>query len=136
MHRPNLPILFVSLIFLALAHLFSLANAQATSTDAASIANISQTLSLFAHLVDGKQYSQLDLIFTPDAAANFSLPGQPVLHGLPAITRELQLLENVTSQHSISTTYVTLRSESAAEASSYLVGSFFGEEEVFTEYGT
>lgn len=93
-----------------------------------SIVSIEQTLNLFARSVDTHDYALLDLIFTPDATANFA-PSTGYVDGLPAIKTELQnVLTGTVSQHALSTHMINVTSNQTmkASASTYVQGTFFG----------
>lgn len=94
-----------------------------------SIVSIEQTLNIFARSVDTHDYALLDLVFSPDATANFATPAGYV-DGLPAIKTELQTaLTGTVSQHALSTHMINLASNQSimASASTYLQGTFFGQ---------
>ena len=109
-------------------------------TQAASIVEIGQTINLFGALVDSGKYDQLDRVFTTNTSVDFGLPGVGTLHGLPAVRNIIAVISNVTSQHSLTTYHADLQSPTTANATSYIIGSFFGQGpqagQIFTVYGT
>ena len=111
-----------------------------TYDETASIVEIGQTINLFGVLVDSSQYGQMDRVFTINTSVNFDLPGVGTLHGLPAVITEIATISNVTSQHSLTTYHTDLRSPTTADATAYIVGTFFGQGpqagQIFTVYGT
>ena len=108
--------------------------------EAASIVEIGQTITLFGVLVDSSQYSQMGRVFTTNASVDFDLPGVGVLHGLAAVQKEISIISNVTSQHSIMTCHVDLLGPRIANATAYIIGTFFGQGlqagQILTVYGT
>ncbi len=90
---------------------------------------IEHTLSLFAHLVDTHNYTSLDLVFTPDAVADFATPAG-YINGLPTIEHGLQeSLGRSISQHALSTYLIKVIDTDplSATAVTYLQGTFFGQ---------
>lgn len=135
----------LSQIFRALAalqHLSSTPNSCSTGQDAVSravaIVDITQTMSLFAVLLDDHAYSDLGRVFTLNATADFNATGIPVCEGLPAIIERLEDLRDAPSMMAISTQFVEVQSPLAARAVSYVTGNMFTPgwtEPSFTEYG-
>ena len=141
--RSNHPIgkMYSWIIFLCyLQYVWAIPSRNPLSQDQTlDIVAIKQTINLFAVLADGHEYDQLNQVFTPNATADFGLPGGSILRGLPAITAELSELSNVTSQHEFTTQYVNFLASGTANATSYFIGVFFGSKanlgQTFTEYG-
>ena len=108
--------------------------------EASSIVAIGQTIELFGILVDSAQYNQMDRVFTANTSVDFDLPGVGVLHGLAAVEKETAITSNVTSQHSLTTRRVDLTGPKSANATAYVIGTYFGRGaqagQVFTVYGT
>lgn len=105
----------------------------------AAILDITQTVSLFAVLLDDHAYNDLYRVFTDNATADFNATGIPVCHGLPAIIARLEDLKDAPSMMAISTQYVDLHTPPVtARAISYVTGNMFTPgwtEPSFTEYG-
>lgn len=133
---------FRSIYFVYIAPFLSMLCHASTldASDAASIVSISQTMNLYSYLVDGGKSSQLGRVFADNATADFSLPGMNVARGLPEIIQHVESLSNVTSQHALTTNYIQLLSQTAANASTELVATFFGSDkqlgEIYIAYGT
>ncbi|KAJ6133481.1 hypothetical protein N7471_008696 [Penicillium samsonianum] len=105
---------------------------------AVAIVDITQTMSLFALLLDDHAYTDLGRVFTVNATADFNATGIPVCEGLPAIIERLEDLRDASSMMAISTQFVEVQSSVAARATSYVTGNMFTPgwtEPSFTEYG-
>lgn len=134
---------FQPLTFLSTNNTNSLATHEAASSNvlyrSAAIVDITQTVSLFAVLLDDHAYHDLDRVFTVNATADFNATGIPVCHGLPAIIARLEDLKDAPSMMAISTQYVDLHTPPVtARAVSYVTGNMFTPgwtEPSFTEYG-
>lgn len=104
-----------------------------------TIIDITQTVSLFAVLLDDHAYSELGRVFTVNATADFNATDVPVCHGLPAIIARLEDLKDAPSMMAISTQYVDVHTPPVtAQAISYVTGNMFTPgwmEPSFTEYG-
>lgn len=102
-----------------------------------NIIEIRQVINLFAILVDTYQYTQLERVFTTNATVNFNRGS--ILYGLPAIINALEPLASVTSHHDLTTQYIDVISSTRANATTYLIGNFFGKGDlsgqIFSEYG-
>ena len=88
---------------------------------------IQQIINHFPLTVDNHDYQALRALFTADAFADLGYTGFESLHGIDAIITALSLLANISSQHDLSTSVVNLTRPSAANATMYLVGNFFGQ---------
>lgn len=102
--------------------------------DVGAVLQIQQTLSLYAFIVDGKQFDKLDMIFHENVWANYSaLIG--VFHPLDALKAGLErATAPVTTQHALTTQLVdvakdgsTARSATQFTASHFGIGNFYGE---------
>ncbi|KAJ5140416.1 hypothetical protein N7448_003824 [Penicillium atrosanguineum] len=105
---------------------------------AVAIVDITQTMSLFAVLLDNHAYADLGRVFTLNATADFNATGIPVCEGLPAIIERLEDLRDAPSMMAISTQFVEVQLPVAARATTYVTGNMFTPgwtEPSFTEYG-
>lgn len=76
---------------------------------------IRNTLAHYPLAIDGKQFSDLSLVFTPDAVANYSAPLN-VLTGLPMIESVLEAdLRPVSTHHSYGTQLIEVYSNRTAD---------------------
>lgn len=131
MHLPSLLLAPLSLLSPTPSSLSTLART-------AAIVDISNTIALFALLLDTHDYARLHLVFTPSAVADFNATGVPICRGLPAIQQRLADLADAPSQMALSTQYVNVSSPTAADATTYVVGTMFTpgwSEPSFVEYG-
>ena len=104
-----------------------------------AIQEVEHTLNAFSHAVDNHDFNLLELVFAPNATANFD-DGRGTLRGLTAISKQLQFgLTGTITHHSLSTQLVRLTSPTTASAVSYLQGTFFGQGnlagQISTTYG-
>jgi len=104
------------------------------SHDYVNTLQIQQTLGLYAFIVDGKQWDQLDMVFYDDVWANYSaLIG--VFHPLSALKAGLRTsVAQVTTQHALTTMLIdisedgtTARSATQFTASHWGTRDFYGE---------
>jgi hypothetical protein len=104
------------------------------SHDYVNTLQIQQTLALYAFIVDGKQWDQLDMVFYDNVWANYSaLIG--VFHPLSALRAGLKTsVAQVTTQHALTTMLIdvsengtTARSATQFTASHWGTGDFYGE---------
>ncbi|KOS39740.1 hypothetical protein ACN38_g9428 [Penicillium nordicum] len=105
---------------------------------AVAIVDITQTMSLFAVLLDDHAYADLGRVFTLNATADFNTTGVLVCEGLPAIIERLENLRNAPSMMAISTQFVEVQLPVTARAVSYVTGNMFTPgwtEPSFAEYG-
>ena len=105
-----------------------------------SIANleIEFTLNLFAYLVDTHNYTSLDMVFTPDAMADFATP-IGAINGRSMIEQYLQeKLGRTISQHALSTHIIRTLDTNCrrATAVTYLQGTIFGQGNITGQYLT
>lgn len=101
-----------------------------------AIQEIEQTLNTFSHAVDTHDFALLDLVFAPNATANFD-DGRGTLRGLTAISTQLQSgLTGTITHHSLSTHWVRLVSPTKASSASYLQGTFFGQGDLAGQIST
>ena len=102
--------------------------------------DIKQTGNLFTVLIDSNRFSELGNVFTEDAHANFATNETMNLQGLTAISNFLQVLSNVTSQHSYTTQYANLTSPTTGHFTGYFQGLFYGQGtlagQVYQSFGT
>ena len=96
--------------------------------DAVIESQIRNTLAHYPLALDGKNFAALDLVFTPDAVANYST-GIGVLRGLEQIKIALeQALVPVVSQHLYGTQVIEIeKGGRTARALTYLTASQFGQ---------
>jgi len=117
----------------------SLLGSAASPQDPVSLDAIKNTLALYPLAIDGKDFSALSRIFTPDAVANYSAP-LDILTPLSIISSTLQTsLAPVTTQHSYGTQVVQLFGPCVARCVTYYTATHFGvgvyEGEVLYAYG-
>ncbi|MCJ1393889.1 hypothetical protein MMC18_006765 [Xylographa bjoerkii] len=125
-----------SLLVLAL-----LAAAVATSpilslTATSATVALQQTLALYPLAIDGKNFSTLSAVFTPNVVANYSAPLN-ILYGLDAVEAALQAaLAPVSTQHALSTFSVQCLDleEGTAGTIQYFTASQFGRGEYSGQY--
>jgi hypothetical protein len=92
---------------------FSLLSLASASQDAYN--NIRNTLARYALAIDGKQFTDLSLVFTPTAVANYSAPLN-VLSGLTTIEAVLQAsLAPVSTQHLLGTQLIDIHNNGIAD---------------------
>lgn len=108
---------------------------------AANIAEIANTITLFGAMVDSGDLQRMPDVFTRNCSVDFGLPGVGTLHGLPAVAKEIGIISNVTSQHSITTVHSDLEGSTRSNSTAYIIGSFFKkganqQDHIFTVYGT
>jgi hypothetical protein len=86
--------------------------------------SIRQTLAFYALAIDAKSFSSLDLVFAPDAIANYSAP-LGVLAGLPAIQSVLQqsLAMFASTQHLLGTSIVNVCARDVAVSVTYFTAT-------------
>lgn len=98
------------------------------SQDPVVVDQIRHTLSLYSLAIDGKDYEALDLVFTKDAAANYSAP-LGVVTPLSAIESVVQkALAFVDTQHKLSTQEIVItRNGCQAKSLTYLQADHFGQ---------
>lgn len=95
--------------------------------DAATVLQIQQTLSLYAFLIDGKQFEKLDMVFHENVWANYSsLIG--IFHPLYVLKAGLQRsIAAVTTQHALATQMVDVaKNGTTAQSATYFTASHFG----------
>ena len=114
--------------------------ASSNPPETSDIVEIWQTVNLFGVLVDTAQYDQMGRVFTANTSVDFALPGVGILHGLAAVEKEVSIVANVTSQHSLTTYHVDFLGPRNANVISYIIGTFFGQGlqagQTFIVYGT
>ncbi|PGH13472.1 hypothetical protein AJ79_03602 [Helicocarpus griseus UAMH5409] len=111
---------------------FAFASVIEPNQDVAAMLQIQQTMSLYAVLVDGKQFDKLDLVFHNDVWANYSaLLG--VLHPLSALKTGLQRsVSAVMTQHALTTQLVDVaKNGTSARSATYFTASHFGTEDFY-----
>ena len=114
--------LFTALSFF----LFAAADESHVVQNPVDIDSIRNTLAQYSLSIDSKDFAGFQLVFTPDAVADYSQP-IGVLHGLSNIQQTLSAaLANVKSQHSLTTQHITLLSGNIANATTYVIASQFG----------
>lgn len=88
---------------------------------------IRNTLAHYPLAIDGKIFSALSLIFTPDVIANYSAP-LGVLTGLTTVKSTLEAsLASVRTQHALSTEVIEiLEGETTARSLTYVTATHFG----------
>ena len=77
--------------------------------------SIRNMLAQYPLAIDGKQFENLSLVFTPNAVANYSAPLN-VLTGLPMIEATLEAgLRPVSTQHSYGTQLIDVNGDGTAD---------------------
>jgi ketosteroid isomerase-like protein len=121
---------------------FDLATATRGSLFVASpidVESIRNTLAHYPLAIDGKNFAALNLVFTPNAVANYSAPLN-VVTGLATIESVLEAsLAPVTTQHSYGTQVIDVLSANSAFSVTYFTATHFGKGEylgqILTSHG-
>ena len=137
--RPSSLISFCTITYSCLINTLPLQILFRDESSSHSIQEIEQTLNTFSHAVDSHDFALLELVFAPNATANFD-DGRGTLRGLTAISTQLESgLTGTITHHSLSTHRVRLTSPTTASSVSYLQGTFFGQGnlagQISTTYG-
>ncbi|KAE8441259.1 hypothetical protein EG329_005560 [Mollisiaceae sp. DMI_Dod_QoI] len=91
------------------------------------ISSIKNVLSHYCIILDTKTYSDLSIIYTSDAVANFTTIGLGVLNGLPAIESAMNAsLFGIPTQHGMSTSWISGFDDKSANATTYYTLEQFG----------
>jgi SnoaL-like domain len=113
---------------------------QGQSPNPSDILSIQHTLAQYPLLIDSKNFDGLSAVFTENVYTNYS-PPLGVLIGLPTVIETLRFnLENLTTQHSLTTQSINILGNGHAETVTYLIATHFGinntiyEGEVLTAY--
>jgi hypothetical protein len=96
-----------SILPIALAATFTAARSWPPIMPEDPSAGIRNVLAHYCIILDTKTYSNLSLVYTQDAFANFMTIGLGLLNGLPAIEAAMNAsLYGIPTQHAMTTSYI------------------------------
>lgn len=98
--------------------------------DPVSELQIRNRLSIYAVALDSKDFNRLNQVFTTDVVGRFGFPPpNDVINGLETVKKFLAgALDDIVTQHTLSTTVVEFSSPTAANTTTYLVANYIGQE--------
>lgn len=99
-----------------------------TFGDPRSELQIRNRLSIYALALDSKDFNRLNQVFTNDVVGRFFPPPNDVLNGLETVKKFIaDALDDIVTQHTLSTTVVEFSSPTAANSTTYLVANYIGQ---------